>query len=184
MTKNVAKRLIGEAACDRKIARVTMVYQTFSYSLIPLAASDRLFLAVQEKDFAFDGFRISRFRDVADVRVGHDKFDEMLRDEGLFHALRVPEIDLESWQAVFEDLKAMGEYVIVEYETAVGERDDFTIGKIDRVHRGCLYMYHFDAEGIWEDEPYRIPYTEVTSVTFGSRYVGVFAKYVSDAPRA
>ena len=44
-------------------------------------------------------------------------------------------------------------------------------------------MYHFDADGIWENEPYCIPYTEVTSVTFRSRYVDTFSKNIPASPK-
>jgi hypothetical protein len=39
-------------------------------------------------------------------------------------------------------------------------------------------MRGFDADGIWDEEPTEILFSNVTSVTFGSRYVEVFSKYV------
>jgi len=40
-----------------------------------------------------------------------------------------------------------------------------------------LFKY-FDADGIWSEEPVKIGYNIVTSITFNSRYVDVFSKYV------
>ena len=157
-------------------------YSENYYNLIPLKASDKLFLAINEDDFIFDGFRISRFRDVTRVRIKNDKCDEILRSENLFDNLYVPEINLESWETVFEALRAIGKNIIVEYETAEGIDDNFTIGKIERVYKNCLYMYCFDANGIWEPKPYRIPYNEVTSITFDSRYISIFSKHIPEAP--
>ena len=183
MTKKTVKQLIVEAVSHLSGANISMVYNKVAYNLIPLKTSSQLFLAINENDFIFDGFRISRFRDIQKVRININKFNEIIRGEGLFDGLSVPEINLTSWQAVFEGLKQTGKNIIVEYETAEGTNDIFTIGRIDRIYKSCLYMYHFYTDGTWEPEPYRIPYSEVTSVTFDSRYVNVFSKYLPDPPK-
>lgn len=79
-------------------------------------------------------------------------------------------------------MKKMNINVIVEKESLNEDECEFTIGKIDRVLKKCVYIYHFDADGVWDDEPYRIPYTEITSVSFGTRYVETFSKYLSESP--
>lgn len=182
MTKKTVRALMNEAASHSKVANVHMMYNENYYNLIPLRASNRLFLAINEDDFIFDGFRISRFRDVSALQIKNDKCDEIIQCEGLFDSLQIPKINLENWETVFDSLTAMEQNIIVECETAEGNNDTFTIGKIARVYKRCLYMYHFDADGIWAGEPCRIPYSEVTSVTFGSRYIDIFTKYIADAP--
>ena len=183
MNKRNVKELINEAASNLIIADVHMAYNEKYYTLMPLRASNQLFLATNLYDFSFDGFRISRFRDVKKVRIKYGKYDEIIQKEGLLNNLHIPDINLENWQTVFEDINDIGENIIVEYETAEGKNDNFTIGKIERVYKRCLYMYHFDADGIWELNPYRIPYVEVTSVTFSSQYINVFSKYIPKAPK-
>ena len=182
MQRKAVKQLLTDAIGQQKIANVYMVYDKNYFNLIPLKLSEQLFLAVNEDDFILDGFRISRLRDIKKIHIKNDKCDEIVRNEGLFHSLHIPEINIESWQTEFESLREMGKNVIVEYETPDGENSDLTIGRIDRVYKSCLYIYHFDADGIWQTDPYRIPYTEVTSVTFDSRYVNVFSKYISPPP--
>ena len=182
MKKEEIKALIEQAARDSKVANVFMKYSENYYNLIPVAISDRLFLAINEDDFIFDGFRISRLRDVEKVRIKDDLCDRIIQGEGLFLTVSIPKIDLSDWKSVFESLQAIGRNVIVEYETADGVNDNFTIGKIERIYQSCLYIRHFDADGVWQSEPYRIPYTEVTSVTFDSRYVNIFSKYLSALP--
>ena len=182
MTKEVVKQLMTKAAKSLNLTNVYMVYNENYYNLIPLKFSDRLFLAITEDDFIFDGFRISRFRDVKEMRVANSKYDEIIQGEGLFDNLSVPKINLENWQTVFESLKEIGKNIIVQYETADGVDDLFMIGKIERVCKSCLYLYNFDADGVWEPEPYRLPYSEVTSVTFDSRYANTFIKYIPAAP--
>lgn len=183
MQKAVIKTLVEQAARDSNIANVFMKYNENYYNLIPLKASDQLFLAINEDDFIFDGFRVSRFRDVTSLHIKNDKCNEIIKKEGLFQSLTIPEIELDNWESVFISLQTIGKNIIVQYETPEGTEDNFTIGKIDRVYKSCLYIYHFDADGIWEREPYRIPFQEVTSVTFESRYISVFTKHIPDAPK-
>jgi hypothetical protein len=182
MKKETIRKRISQAIDQVSIVNVYMIYNENYYNLVPLKASKKLFLAIDEDDFIFDGYRISRFRDVLELRIKDDKCDEIVRNEGLFDHLHTPEIDVEDWQTVFNDLKSIGKNVIVEYETPEGKDDTLTIGKIAKVYKDCLYMYSFDADGIWAEEPCRIPYSEVTSVTFDSRYVTVFSKYIDEAP--
>ncbi|MDR1565553.1 MAG: hypothetical protein LBS74_11405 [Oscillospiraceae bacterium] len=182
MTKKRSRELINEALSNLKVVNAYMVYDKNYYNLIPLKVSENLFLSINEDDFIFDGFCISRFKDVESIRLKNDKCDDILRSEKLFDNLQIPEINLESWESVFTDLKDIGKNIIVQYEKTDCKDEIFTIGKIDRVYKGCLYMYHFDADGVWQSEPYRIPYNEVTSVTFESRYVSIFSKYLAPAP--
>jgi len=184
MTKKKIKELIAEAACGLKVVCIYMVYNENPYRLIPLKTSDRLFLAIFEDDFIFDGFRISRFRDAEHMWNKNDKEDEIIRSEGLFYNFQVPEINVENWQAVFEGLQGIGKNILVEHQTLDGEGDYVIVGKVERVCKKWVYMRHVNANGIWEPEPYLVPYTEVNAVRFNSRYVDIFSKYIPEAPDA
>lgn len=182
MARKTIREMTNDAIEHEKVANYYMRYNENYYNLIPISANRQLFLSIVEDDFIFDGFRVSQFKDVKKMRIKNDKCDEIIRNEGLFKGLHVPDIDLENWKTVFEGLKALGKSIIVEYETAEGIDDSVTIGRIERVYKSCLYMYSFDADGIWDTEPYRIPYNEVTSATFGSRYINVFTKHIEPGP--
>ena len=106
--------------------------------------------------------------------------DDILRREGIIDTLKAPEIDISSWQTIFEGLKLMGQNIIVEKKSLDEDEWEFTIGRIERVYKNFVYIRHFDADGIWQDEPYKIPYTEITNVKFESRYVTVFSKYIPE----
>ena len=60
------------------------------------------------------------------------------------------------------------------------EEDDypFLIGRIIKATKTKVVMQHFDADGIWQEELYEVPYTKITSVSFGTRYVDTFSKYL------
>jgi hypothetical protein len=182
MTKKEIKELTAEAIEHLRLAHVDMTYNENYFNLIPIRASERLFLAIVEQDFIFDGFRVSRFRDVERIRVKNNKCDEIIRSERLFENFSFPELDIASWQTVFEGLKNIGKNIIVEYETADGEDDEYTIGRITKARKDHVYIHHFDANGVWQPKPWRVPFSRITSVTFDSRYVNIFSKYIPEAP--
>ena len=64
-----------------------MVFNENYYNLIPLTHGERLFLCINEYDFIFDGFCISRLRDVQKLEIKNDKYNEILRQEGVFNDL-------------------------------------------------------------------------------------------------
>lgn len=183
MTKQEIKEIMRKAAAEKKVANVFMRYNENYYNLIPLLVSDKLFLAINEDDFIFDGYRISRFVDVKKVRVKDDMCDQIIEKEGLLSTIKIPNVKVDTWKSSFEGLKALGRNVIVEKETADGTDDEFTIGKIQKVYNDFVYMLHFDADGIWQDDPYKIKYSDITSVTFESRYVTIFSKYIPEPPQ-
>lgn len=180
MTKQEIKEIVKQAAAKKKVANVFMRYNENYYNLIPLLVSDKLFLAINEDDFIFDGYRISRFVDVKKVRVKNDKCDQIIEEEGLLSTIKIPDIKVDTWKSAFEGLKNLGRNIIIEKETADGIDDEFTIGRIQKIYKDFVYVIHFDADGIWQDEPYKIKYSDITSVTFENRYVTVFSKYISE----
>ena len=138
---------------------------------------------VNEDDFIFNGYSIYRFKDVTKVKIKNDKCDEMLRKEGLINTLAVPDVDITNWQSVFEGLLVIGQNIIIEKQTIDDEDSEFVIGNIEQIYKHFVYVQHFDADGVWQDEPYKIPYAEITNVIFANRYISVFSKHISDPPR-
>lgn len=68
--------------------------------------------------------------------------------------------------------------IIVEKESLNDDECEFAIGKIVKVLKTKVIFKGFDADGVWQEDFYEIPYSQITSVTFASRYVDVFSKYV------
>lgn len=95
----------------------------------------------------------------------------------------MPTVDISNWETIFNSLKDLNSNIIVEKESLKDDECEFIIGRIDRVYKKFAYVYHFDADGIWQDEPFRIPYTEITSISFGTRYVETFSKYLKELPQ-
>jgi hypothetical protein len=183
MTKREIKQVIGSAIGEASLVSFHMRYHTFGELCIPLKAGEKLFLVANEDDFLLDGYNVYRFKDVTKAAIKNDKCDEILKSEGITTNIAVPDIDLGSWKSVFESLKRLGKNVIVQGEAIkADEEDEFTIGAIERIFNSYAYVRHFDADGIWQEKPYRIQYSEITSITFESRYVTVFSKHIPPVP--
>ena len=148
-----------------------------NYSMF-LDISDKLILGLHEDDFMFNGFEIMRFKDITQVELKNDYYNNIIKKEGLLDTIIIPKIRLDSWQTVFEDLQSLANNLIVEKEDIVKDECEFWIGKILRVYKNSVHIHNFDADGVWDDGYFIIPYSIITSVTFGSRYVDVFSKYL------
>ena len=178
MRKCDIKELMKKAINPRKMCRVFMKYDAYYRYCFPVLVSDKFFLGANEDDFILDGYTISRFRDVEKVEIKDDKCLEIIIAEGVIDKIVVPDLNLTDWYSVFVSLQSMNKNIIVEKEDQDDDECIFAIGRIDRVTKTKVYFKHFDANGIWEEELWEIPFTEITSVSFGTRYVETFSKYV------
>lgn len=152
-------------------------YYNYSYHF-PLKTSDKLFLSADEDDFILNGFSIRRFCDIRKVELKNDKCVEIIKKEGILDNLNVPDIDVTNWYTVFNSLAESDTNIIIEKESLDDGEWEFAIGKIIKVLKTKVIFKDFDADGIWQEEYCEIPYSQITTVTFASRYVDVFSKYV------
>lgn len=182
MTKQQIRDVFAACMEQKMLCRTSMKYDEFYRYYFPLSMTERFFLGAEEDDFLLDGFCIRLFRDVKKAEVKNDICLDIIKREGLLDLLTAPEIDLSSWQTIFLGLAGMNRSIIVEGESAERDTAQFAIGRIERVTPKRLLLRHFDGDGVWQEEPYEIPYTEITSVTFSSRYVEVFSKYLPPLP--
>jgi hypothetical protein len=108
--------------------------------------------------------------------------DKILWSEGLTTNIAIPGINICNWKTVFESLKHMNKNIIIEKRTIDGKDEQFVIGRIEKIYNNFAYVWNFDADGIWDDSPIRVPFSEITNIKFGSRYADVFSKYVGEPP--
>lgn len=182
MTKTKIKEVVANCLIQKKLCRVFLRYDINYRYYFPLIYSDKLFLGAEEDDFILDGYAIRRFKDVTKAQIKDDMCEKILNLEGIVDSISVPEIDLTSWETVFKSLKKIDKNIIVEKESLDDDECKFVIGRIEKVYKKFAYIRHFDADGIWQDEPYKIPYSETTTIVFASRYVEIFSKYLSNLP--
>ena len=55
---------------------------------------------------------------------------------------------------------------------------EFAIGIIEKTFKNKLYFKSFDADGIWDDAGLEIPYSQITTVKWATRYAEVWQKYL------
>ncbi|MEA4846829.1 MAG: hypothetical protein VB106_06305 [Clostridiaceae bacterium] len=182
MTKAKIKEIVTACMKNRVLCRVFLRYNAYYTYYFPLLASDKLFLGAKEDDFILDGYTVRQFKDVTKAQIKNDMCNEILIKEGIVDSIVMPEIDLTDWQTVFSSLQKRNKNIIVEKESIDEDECEFYIGRIESVYKKFVYVRHFDADGVWQDEPYKIPYTEITSITFDSRYINIYSKYLSDLP--
>jgi hypothetical protein len=140
-----------------------------------------LFLGAAEDDFILDGYAVRRFRDITKAEIKNDICLDINIKEGVVDKIVVPDVDITSWETIFISLQKIGRNIIVEDES-LDDDSQFAIGRIEAVYKNFIYLRHFDGDGIWQDAPYKIPYKTITSVSFGTRYVDIFSKYLGNLP--
>jgi len=176
MNKKKIRLLIEEAIQKQLIMNTYLCYSYYYSNLIPVAISNKLLLVINEDDFIFNGFQIVRLKDIQKVKIKDDICVDILKQEGLFDNISMPMISMDSWKSIFTSLKNNGKNIIIEKESL--DDSDFFIGKIKSVHKKQVIMREFDANGVWNKETTKIPYSTITTMKFGSRYVDVFSKYL------
>lgn len=114
--------------------------------------------------------------------IKEDKCAEYSRLEGIVEQIAVPDVACESWQALFSSLPA-DQLVGVERTNTQADEADFAVGRIVKAGKKRLHMICVDSEAVWEEQTWRIRYSDMTSVVFGDRYLTVFGKYAGE-PKA
>ena len=170
--------LINMAVKSKEMCRIFFKYNYYYSYHFPLITSEKLFLSANEDDFIIDGFTVRRFCDVKNIEIKNDKCVEIIKYEGVLDDIKVPEIDVKDWYNTFLSLSKLNINIIIEKESLNDDECEFAIGKIVKVLKTKVIFKGFDADGVWQEDYYEIPYSQITSVTFACRYVDVFSKYV------
>lgn len=170
------KKVIDDGIISKSICNIYFKYDKNYFNLIPLLAGEELFLNANEDDFIINGYTVRRFCDIKKVKCKDDKCKEILMMEEI--KINIPKISITSWETLFIDLQTLSRNIIIQHESLNGHKYQFFIGKIEEVFQDYVIFKHFDADGIWEENSHKIIYDEITSVSFDTRYINVFSKYI------
>lgn len=145
-----------------------------------LDASKEFILVQKEDEFLLDGYLLFQKKQIEDIRCNtFDKVSKkILKSEGVLdreYGIK-NNINLLSFQTIFTDIKKEFGCAIVECEQ--GDDPVFVIGPIKRVNKDSLSIQHFDAKGMLEKKVTKVPFSDITLVTFGDRYTSTFKKYI------
>lgn len=175
--EKVVKRLT-DSMIPHRLCRVKMDYYPCSFHYFPLKVNEKFFLCACEDDFQLDGYEIRRIRQVDSVRAASGKIQDIDLSEGVVDEISVPKVNISGWKPIFRSLRNMNRYIIIEHEEKDPDQCAFYIGRIEEIKKHSVLLRCYDAEGIWDKKATQIFFRDITSVTFGSRYVDVFSKYV------
>lgn len=112
------------------------------------------------------------------IEIKADKYNEINKQIGLIEQIKMPPIDISDWKSIFDSLMALGCFIIIENEIS----GEFAIGIIEKTFRNKLYFKSFDADGVWDDVGMEIPYSQITTVKWATRYADVWQKYLQRNP--
>ncbi|MGX6979451.1 hypothetical protein ACWN8V_09330 [Vagococcus elongatus] len=174
MNKNNMETIITDSINSKSTFRVYFNYEENYYYYFPLQQNKEFFLGAEEIDFQINGFSIRRKQDIKSISDRDDLVNQILKNEHIFNEQLSPEIDISSWEKIFGSLKQRDKNIIIENEYS----DFFWIGKIVSFTSESVNLLEFDADGIWEESPTSILYADITSVSFETRYIKYFSKYV------
>lgn len=158
-----------------ELLRVYFKYSNNSYSLLPLKVNDKFMLCATDDVFMHDGYTIRRLEDIDEIRV-YEKYQQMVKAEKIFDNIQTPDVKIDSWKDIFTSLYNLKENIIIECENM--NENSFYIGKIEKIMDYGFTFRCFDSNGKWDERSDVINYLHITSVTFKSRYINVFSKYL------
>lgn len=137
--------------------------------------NDEFVLGQEENDFLLDGYTINKLSHLSKAEIKDDACNEINRLNGIISRIKNPEIDISSWQGIFQSLKNLDKWIIVSNE--YDNNGFFYIGTIIKAGKNKLTIKPFDADGIWLEEM-KIPYEDITSVSFDTRYINNWRMYL------
>ena len=172
-----------EEACNQTLlCRMFLKADPNCYNCFPLKASSELLLYMDEQDFRLDGYVVRRIRDIIEISSKEDITRSILESEGVLSEIKPIDIDLASWETVLKYLEGTRCNAIFESEDRNSGQIDFVIGRVEKSDERYLFVRGFDANGNWDEKPTRIAFSELVSISFGTRYVTIFSKYLPPCP--
>lgn len=180
MKKREIQEVLKDCVEKRGLCRLRFSYDFNSRYYFPLEINEKLFLATEENDFTLNGYSVRRVKDVVSAEHVEDMHAHILKEEGIVASIQMPKVELASWETVFRDLKQKRETVIVEKEDLEEGDTRYIFGSIEKVEKLFCVIRRIDEDGAWQEQPLRVLYAEITGVTFDSRYVHFFSKYMDE----
>lgn len=182
MKKFEITAVLEEACRQTLLCRMFLKADPNCYNCFPLKSGPELLLYMDEQDFRLDGYVVRRIRDIVEISSKEDITRSILESEGVLDEVRPVDIDLTSWDTVLQYFSSNRCNAIFESEDRNSGQIDFSIGRLAKVDDRYLYVLGFDANGNWEEKPMRIAFSELVSISFGTRYVEIFSKYLPPCP--
>lgn len=180
MKKSEKLALLHGSIGTYNLCRCYFSYDENYWYFYVLGRSDKLMFGIEEDDFILDGFQIRKISDLKKIEIKNDVCAKINEKNGLLRDVERPDIDLSSWQTVFESLRPLDRFVIIKNEKFEAGEEFFYIGTIKKAKRASVVIIPFDANGNWVEDV-EIPYSKITSVTFEDRYSKTWQKFFKES---
>lgn len=178
MKKQDKLDIIRKAIADTEICRCYFTYDDNYYYYYPNSVNDKFLLGQEENDFQLDGYCIRKISQLKKVEIKQDMCNTINKYFGITDQIAMPNVDITNWKTIFDSLMALNRFIMIEDEL----NGQFVIGVIEQTFRNKLYFKPFDADGVWDDAGLEIPYSQITTVKWGTRYADIWQKYLQ-APK-
>jgi hypothetical protein len=135
-------------------------------------------------DFNPDGFIVLRKNDISEIRrTDNEKFfDKIIREENVLRNVRILKREapfrLGKMEQMFSQLKDLQLPVIIE--CLYKEEESFHLGPVKKCNSDKVIIRYLSSFGVFDKEPMKIAYEDITFFRFGSPYANLFLKYASE----
>ena len=175
MKKKDIVSLMASSIGMHQLVRVYCRYDENYWYYYPNAVNARLFLGQEEDDFLLDGYHIRRIADVTKAQIKDDLCERINMCNGVADGVVCPGIDITSWRSVFSSPVLRRRFVIIRNDFS----GEYVIGLIQKASARNVRVWSFDADGIFDEEPAVIPYSQITHVAWQTRYVDEWQRYLT-----
>ncbi len=174
MRKQEKLDLIQRGIEETLICRCYFTYdQNYRY-YYPNAVNEKFILGQEEDDFLLDGYCIRKISHLKQIEIKDDTCHKINKLFGIVDQVTNPNIDISNWKSIFESLAKLDTYIQIENSF----NEQFAIGVIEKILKDKVYFKSFDADGIWDEDGLEIRYSQITSVSWGTRYATQWKKYL------
>lgn len=178
MKKSDKIDLLHNSIGTYQLCRCYFKYDPNYWYFYILDHSDKLLFGVEEDDFMLDGFQIRKISDLNKIEIKNDLCVKINKEKNLLADISKPQVDISSWKAAFESLKALNIFIIIENEKSNEKSSFFYMGKIAETKKTCVVFSPVGADVELYDN-IEIPYSKITSITFNDRYSKTWQEYLS-----
>lgn len=174
MTRQEKTHLIESCIGKKQLVRMFFKYEKPYWYYYPNAVNDQFILGQEEDDFLLDGYHIRRIKDLVKVEIKDDLCAQINIWNGTVNGINNPGIDISSWQSIFRSPVLQNTCVIIEDDY----NESYEIGYVRKACDRYLLLNSFDADGMFNNKPIKIPYSRITHLAWKTRYAENWHQYL------
>lgn len=173
------KEKLKQSINEKQLIGIKTYYNEEALFYYLTKKSNKFILGVEEFDFKLEGYHIRKIEDIEDCMIINNFSAKINELEGLKEQIKYYDINLSSYQTIFNDLVKTDQIISIERE--YNDLDNFfLIGKIIKVNNDNLWFRDFDVDGNWNEEINIIPYNIITTIRFNTNYTNIWQKYLKE----